>query len=223
MTHAHTLPWGAMGIRMMKGDRHRAEHLERFAALRHLAESFGGPGGPGWGGGPGPFGGGRGGPFGGGRGRRRRGDVRTALLLLLAEEPRNGYQLMQAIEERSGGRWRPSPGSVYPALSQLEDEGLIRSTERDGAKLFEITDAGRAQIADREGQAPPWEMEDDPAFEAAGEFRSLIHQLALATMQVVGSGNEDQMRRAREALTETRRTLYRILAEDDVPPAGADG
>ena len=215
--HAHCAPW-PLRMRMMKGDpRGPIEHMERFAALRHLAESFGGGpgGGPGWGGGPGRFG--------GGRGRRRRGDVRTALLLLLADEPRNGYQLMQAIEERSGGRWRPSPGSVYPALSQLDDEGLIRSTERDGAKLFEITDAGRAQIADREGQAPPWEMEDDPAFEAAGEFRSLIHQLALATMQVVGSGNEDQMRRAREALTETRRTLYRILAEDDVPPAGADG
>ena len=192
--------------------------MERFAALRHLAETFGGGpggGGAGWGGGPSPFG--------GGRGRRRRGDVRTALLLLLAEEPRNGYQLMQAIEERSDGRWRPSPGSVYPALSQLEDEGLIRSTERDGAKRFEITDAGREQLGDREGKSPPWEMEDDPAFEAAGEFRSLIHQLALATMQVVGAGNEDQMRRAREALTETRRRLYRILAEDDAPGADERG
>ena len=215
--HAHGAPW-PLRMRMMKGDpRRRIEHMERFAALRHLAETFGGGpgGGPGWGGGPGPFG--------GGRGRRRRGDVRAALLILLAEEPRNGYQLMQTIEERSGGRWRPSPGSVYPALSQLEDEGLIRSTERDGAKLFEITDAGREQVDGRQGQAPPWEMEDDPAFEAAGEFRSLIHQLALATMQVVGAGNEDQMRRARETLTETRRALYRILAEDDAPAAGADG
>jgi DNA-binding PadR family transcriptional regulator len=135
--------------------------------------------------------------------------------MLLAEETRNGYQLMQTIEERSDGRWRPSPGSVYPALAQLEDEGLIRSTARDGAKLFEITDAGRDQIGDREGQSPPWEMEDDPAFEAAGEFQSLIQQLALATMQVVGAGNEDQLRRAREALIETRRRLYRILADDD--------
>ncbi len=215
--HAHCAPW-PLRMRMMKGDPRRGiEHTERFAALRHLAETFGGGpgGGPGWAGGPSPFG--------GGRGRRRRGDVRTALLLLLAEEPRNGYQLMQAIEERSDRRWRPSPGSVYPALSQLEDEGLIRSTERDGAKLFEITDAGREQLGDREGKSPPWEMEDDPAFEAAGEFRSLIHQLALATMQVVGAGNEDQMRRAREALTETRRRLYRILAEDDAPAAGERG
>src|SRR5437588_10911522 len=93
----------------------------------------GGPrfGPPGWmfRGGP-PFG--PGAMFGGGRGRKRRGDVRAALLLLLAEEPRNGYQLMQAIEERSGGRWRPSPGSIYPSLAQLEDEGLVVASERDG-------------------------------------------------------------------------------------------
>ena len=110
------------------------DDLERLAALRHMRH------GP-------PFGGpmGGGGPFGGGRGRRRRGDVRTAVLILLAEEPRNGYQLMQTIEERSGGRWRPSPGSVYPTLAQLEDEALIRGIERDGTRLLELTDAGREQ------------------------------------------------------------------------------
>jgi DNA-binding PadR family transcriptional regulator len=209
MTYAHTAPWPLLQcLRMMKGDpRRRSEQFEHMAALRHFAGNapFGG-GGPMWGGG---------GPFGGGRGRRRRGDVRTALLMLLADESRNGYQLMQTIEERSGGRWRPSPGSVYPALAQLEDEGLVRATERDGAKLFEITDAGREHIGDRVGQSPPWEMEDDPAFEAAADFRSLIKQLALATMQVVHAGDEDQVRRAREALNETRRKLYRILAEDE--------
>jgi DNA-binding PadR family transcriptional regulator len=199
---------------MMKGDpRHRIEHIERFAALRHLAG-----GGPGWGGPPWA-----GGPFGGGRGRKRRGDVRTALLMLLAEEARNGYQLMQTIEERSGGRWRPSPGSVYPALAQLEDEGLLRATERDGAKLFELTAAGREQVGARGEQSPPWQMEDDPAFETAAEFSSLIHQLALATMQVVHAGDEDQTRRAREALTETRRTLYRILAQDGESQPGGQG
>src|SRR5947209_335815 len=99
--------------------------------------------GPGFGG-PGFGGRGFGGPpWGGSRGRRRRGDVRVAILRLLSEEPRNGYQVMQEIEERSAGRWRPSPGSVYPALSQLEDEGLIRATERDGVKVFELTDAGQ--------------------------------------------------------------------------------
>src|SRR5205823_12560101 len=80
-----------------------------------------------------------------GRGRARRGDVRLALLRLLAEEPRNGYQLMQTIEERSGGRWRPSPGSVYPTLAQLEDEGLIRSSESEGSRRFEFCQAGRGR------------------------------------------------------------------------------
>src|SRR5438309_3428666 len=94
-----------------------------------------------------------------GRGRKaRRGDIRTAALLLLAEEPRNGYQIMQEVEERSEGVWSPSPGSVYPALAQLEDEGLIRSEEIDGRKLFVISDQGRALIEERGPEASaPWE------------------------------------------------------------------
>src|SRR5690348_9191543 len=212
--HAHGAPW-PLRMRMMKGDRHRAEHLQRFAALRHLAESFGGPGGPGWGGGPGPFGGGRGGPFGSGRGRRRRGDVRTALLLLLAEEPRNGYQLMQAIEERSGGRWRPSPGSVYPTLSQLEDEGLIRGVERDGAKLFEITDQGRERLDDSKTDPAPWAEEDDPQAPDVQRIASLIIQIGKAAWQVAQEGDERQTEKAYQTLAETRRALYRILAQDD--------
>ena len=84
-----------------------------------------------------------------GRGQRaRRGDVRAALLALLAEEPRNGYQLMQEIERRTEGVWRPSPGSVYPALQQLEDEGLVRAQEGGGRKLFELTDDGREYVAE---------------------------------------------------------------------------
>src|ERR1700736_2301442 len=118
--------------------------------------------------GPGPFGDFGGGPFGGGgwgrgprgRGRKaRRGDIRTAALLLLAEEPRNGYQIMQEIEERSDGVWRPSPGSMYPALQQLEDEGLIRSEEHDGRKLFALTEAGEAFVQERGTDKPaPWEQ-----------------------------------------------------------------
>src|ERR1700730_11425776 len=122
-------------------------------------------GGPGPSGGPrGPFGefgppfGGFGGPRGfRGHGKARRGDIRTAALLLLSEEPRNGYALMQEIEQRSSGVWRPSPGSVYPALAQLEDEGLIRSEEVDGRKRFAITDAGRELRAERSPDAAaPW-------------------------------------------------------------------
>src|SRR5689334_4364215 len=97
-------------------------------------------------------------PFHRGRGpRARRGDVRAALLALLAEEPRNGYQLMQEIERRSGGMWRPSPGSVYPALQQLEDEGLVHAEVQDGRRHFALTDAGRAHVeAQGDALKEPW-------------------------------------------------------------------
>src|SRR3954451_219248 len=85
------------------------------------------------------------------RSRARRGDVRAAILLLLAEEPRNGYAIMQEIERRTDGVWRPSPGAVYPALSQLEDEGLVRATEHDGRRSYELTDEGRAYAEQRRG------------------------------------------------------------------------
>jgi DNA-binding PadR family transcriptional regulator len=183
------------------------EDLERFAAMRRMRG--------------GPFGGGPfGGPFGGGHrgrgrgGRARRGDVRLALLLLLSEEPRNGYQLMQTIEERSGGRWRPRPGSVYPTLSQLEDEGLIRATEADGARQFEITDAGREHLATRSEDPPPWEPTDEPGGHALPEIAPLIVQIGKAAWQVAQVGNQRQTTLATELLAETRRGLYRILADD---------
>jgi DNA-binding PadR family transcriptional regulator len=185
-----------------RGRGRRVEDLERLVAMGHHARGgpFGGR----------PFGGG---PFGGGRGRRRRGDVRTALLMLLAEEPRNGYQLMQEIEERSGGNWRPSPGSVYPILSQLEDEGLIRAVERDGTKLFEITDEGRTHIAERGDATPPWESEDDIAF--VGDLKSQMRALNVAAAQLMHVGDERQIQKAVETLVEARRSLYRLLAEED--------
>jgi len=164
----------------------------------------------------------RGGPFGGpgwgphrrGRGRARRGDVRLALLRLLAEEPRNGYQLIQAIEERSEGLWRPSPGSVYPTLAQLEDEGLIRSVEADGARRFEITDAGREQLAGRAGEPDPWESSDDDGDNPLSELAPLVIQIGKATYQLASVGDRVQREKARALLQDTRRALYRILADD---------
>jgi DNA-binding PadR family transcriptional regulator len=161
-------------------------------------------------GGPGPFG--RGGGRGRGRGRARRGDVRLALLRLLAEEPANGYQLMQTIEDRSGGRWRPSPGSVYPTLAQLEDEGLIRSAESEGARRFEITDAGRTHLESRAEEPAPWELGDDEP--SAKDLKSAIAGIAAAAWQVGQAGSDRQRAQASELLLETRRALYRILAED---------
>jgi DNA-binding PadR family transcriptional regulator len=140
------------------------------------------------------------------------GDVRLALLLLLSEEPRNGYQLMQEIEERSGGRWRPSPGSVYPSLAQLEDEGLIRVTQDGETKRFELTDAGREQVKEREQQTPPWVGEEDPA--SVADLRTEIKQLAIAAAQVFRAGDQGQTERVCQTLAEARRGIYRILSED---------
>jgi DNA-binding PadR family transcriptional regulator len=133
---------------------------------------------------------------------------------LLAEEPRNGYQLMQAIEERSEGRWRPSPGSVYPRLAQLEDEGLIRSVETEGVRRFEITDAGRAHLDSRADEPAPWEPAAEDAENPLTELAPLVIQIGKATFQVASVGDHAQRDRARALLADTRRGLYRILAED---------
>jgi DNA-binding PadR family transcriptional regulator len=182
------------------------DQIEDFIAMRRM---HGGP----FGGGPfrgGPFGGG---PRGRGRGRARRGDVRLALLRLLAEEPGNGYQLMQTIEQRSEGVWRPSPGSVYPTLSQLEDEGLVRSVEEAGARRYEITDAGREHLETRADEPAPWDAPDEDG-SSARDIRPLIGSVAAAAWQVATMGDETQRERAIELLTEARRKLYGILAEE---------
>ena len=158
------------------------------------------------------------GPFGGGgfrRGRRmRRGNVRAAILLLLAEEPRNGYQIMQELETRSDGAWRPSPGSVYPALQLLADEGLVRSESREGGNVFELTDAGRQHVDEqRERLGTPWEAAGHGVPEDVRELMKLAMQVGIATRQVVHAGTEEQRKQATELLAETRRSLYRILAE----------
>ncbi|HEY3775454.1 MAG TPA: PadR family transcriptional regulator [Solirubrobacteraceae bacterium] len=182
------------------------EQIEALMALRGMR------------GGPGPFG--RGGPR--GRGRRRRGDVRLAVLRLLSEEPRNGYQLMQTIEERSEGQWRPSPGSMYPTLSQLEDEGLILSAEADGARRFEITDAGREALEERAGEPDPWAPQQDADAHAMSELGPLVLGIGKAVWQVASVGDESQRTSAAELLAETRRRLYGILAEDAVEADDTD-
>jgi DNA-binding PadR family transcriptional regulator len=151
------------------------------------------------------------------RGRRRgRGDVRAAILLLLEEEPRNGYQIMQELEQRSGGIWRPSPGSVYPALQLLADEGLVTSEARGGGNVFELTDAGRAHVTEnREKLGLPWEAINAGATEEMIELRRVLMQTADAVKQVVRTGSDAQRAAAVKLLGETRRGLYGILAEDD--------
>ena len=165
----------------------------------------------------GPFGGfgGGGGPRGRGR-KARRGDIRTAALLLLSEEPRNGYQIMHEVEQRSDGVWRPSPGSVYPALQQLEDEGLIRSQEVDGRKLFALTDEGRVNVQERGADKPaPWEQMSDEVSDQAFEARRMIPEIWHAFMQVMRTGSDAQLEQARKVLVTARRDLYRILADGE--------
>lgn len=177
----------------------------------------------------GPFG--TAGPFGpagpAGRrraGRARRGEVRTAIVCLLADGPLNGYQIIQELEQRTQGRWRPSPGAVYPALSQLEDEGVIEAVDSDGRKAFGLTESGRAE-ADRHADRPkPWEGNDDdetPPDDGRMAMWGTLTQVGAAAQAVIAAGDDDHVRAASEILAQTRRSLYRLLAEDgDDAPEG---
>ena len=168
---------------------------------------------------PGPWG-----HRGRGRGRRGRGDVRAAILALLAERPMHGYEMIQELEARTGGVWRPSPGSVYPTLQLLEDEGLIAGEEAEGRRRFTLTDAGRAE-AERQGQGQaPWEQVTAGVAPAAWNLRDAIAQTAQAAWSVGAAGTEAQQTRALEILNEARRRLYAILAEADQPdgPVGEE-
>jgi DNA-binding PadR family transcriptional regulator len=175
----------------------------------------------------------RGGPFegrgfrgfgpGGPLGRRARGDIRAAILALLAETPMHGYQIIREIGERSDGAWTPSPGSVYPTLQQLSDEGFVRSAETDGRRVYELTDEGRTQAASRTG-ALPWEAAAEAADDDLVALRDLFFQVGGAVRQVAQAGSEAQLKAAQEILRTARRALYRLLAEDEPStPEGAEG
>ena len=171
---------------------------------------------------------GRHGPHTGHRSRRHgragRGDVRVAIISLLGEQPSNGYQVIQEIDVRTGGRWRVSSGSVYPAMSQLEDEGLIEPTEENGRRLFALTPAGRDYTEQNAGQfARLWEISAEDAGPGETQFRDLIGQLAAAARQVSEVGTQAQREEAKLVLTRTRQSLYRLLAADPDEAAGPPG
>lgn len=145
--------------------------------------------------------------------RMGRGDVRAAILALLSEEPMHGYQIIHEIEQRSGGAWKPSAGSVYPTLQMLADEGLVDVSESDGKKTYALTDAGREQADAAEGPAP-WES---PAAQDAAHAVALPRagaKLAQAAMQIGRSGSKAQIDEAVGVLDDARRKLYAILARD---------
>lgn len=144
-----------------------------------------------------------------------RGDVRAAILALLKEGPRTGYQIMSDIKERSGGAWRPSPGAVYPALSQLADEGLIEGEESGGRRTFSLTEAGVAYIEQNPDMArAAWESaEQQQAWELPGLFAEAA-RLGGGIVQVAHAGTQEQIHSAERLLERTRRELYQILADD---------
>lgn len=183
---------------------------ERRAAFGPFGPPFGG-GGP-WGPGPGPgWGPGRG--RGGHRSRARRGDVRASILVLLKEQPRHGYEIIQEIAERSGGAWKPSPGSVYPTLQLLEDEGLITSASEGGKKLFTLTEAGRTE-ADAGAEAPWEEAGRGVDWESLHEIRKAGGGLVDAFRQVWATGTPGQREKALVVVNEARKKLYLILADE---------
>ena len=146
--------------------------------------------------------------------RMGRGDVRAAVLAILAEEPMHGYQIIRAIEDRSQGMWKPSPGSVYPTLQLLADEGLVTADESAGKKTYSLTDSGRAEAAAAPNRSAPWEMSGMRAAGRASAIPKAGAQLAQAAAQVVQSGSSEQVSEAVAVLDEARRKLYAILAQD---------
>lgn len=203
-----------------QGPHHPEHGGHRRGRGRGPRRGWRGPGfGPGMTQGFGPgFGPGAG--FGWGRrgGRAARGDVRTAVLALLAERPRHGYELIQEISARSEGRWRPSPGSVYPTIAQLEDEGLVRSEQTEGRRMAYLTEEGRRYADEHADElAAVFSTVGDGSDDALLALRDITGQVATAAAQVAQAGDERQIALANEVLTDTRRRLYRILADDEDP------
>jgi DNA-binding PadR family transcriptional regulator len=161
-----------------------------------------------------PFGMGAHHGFGGPGGQRaRRGDIRAAILRLLAEQPMHGYQIIQELSERSGGAWSPSAGSIYPALQLLADEGLVSAEETGGKRVFSLTESGMAAVAETADQPAPWE-EAAQSGSGVGGLREAAGRLMHAVFQIGKAGSADQVSAATEVLNDARKKLYTILAED---------
>ncbi|MFK4086936.1 PadR family transcriptional regulator [Kribbella sp. NPDC020789] len=147
--------------------------------------------------------------------KARRGDVRAAILAVLAEQPMNGYQIIQEIAERSGGAWKPSPGSIYPTLQQLEDEGLVTADAETGRRTFTLTDEGRTYVAEHADEvSAPWEAMSASTDNDDNGLKPMLGQVATAMWQILSTGTPEQQAQAKEAVAELRRKLYGILADD---------
>jgi len=158
----------------------------------------------------------------GGPGRRaRRGDVRAAALALLSERPMHGYEMIQELEERTDGVWRPSPGAVYPALQLLEDQGLVTADAEAGKRLYSLTDTGRDE-ATKLGDRKPWDDVTAGIDPTQFRLRDALGPIAVAARQVAIDGTPAQQAAAADILLETRRKLYALLAEAPATDASAE-
>jgi DNA-binding PadR family transcriptional regulator len=213
--YAMGAPWLRFGIDCGSGEaeqRLREMWAQMAGKARTKPGHFGGHGfgppgfGPGFGG-P-PWARGMRGP------KARRGDVRAAILSVLSDQPRNGYQVIQEIAERTSGAWKPSPGSIYPTLQQLEDEGLVVQVDDGGRKAYTLTDAGREYVATHPDEmAAPWAAMSES--EGDSDLRPMLGQVAAAMWQVMAVGTPEQQAAAKDAVVDLRKTLYGILADGD--------
>lgn len=144
--------------------------------------------------------------------RMGRGDVRAGILALLAEGPMHGYQIIREIEQRSNGAWKPSPGSVYPTLQLLADEGLILAEEADGRKTYSLTESGSAEAAS--SRTAPWEATAGDGGTRSKVLPKAAANLAHAVVQVVRGGTIEQAQEAVAVIDEARRKIYAILARE---------
>jgi DNA-binding PadR family transcriptional regulator len=151
-------------------------------------------------------------------GRGRRGDVRLAVLALLNERPMHGYEMMQELADRTQGLWRPSPGSLYPALQLLEDQGLVRSETNDGRRQFTLTEQGQAELASNPRATAPWEAMVRGADQGDVALRVAMRHVMTAVSQVAEAGTAEQKVRAERLIIELRRQMYLLLAETIEPP-----
>lgn len=153
-----------------------------------------------------------------GRHRARRGAIRASVLHLLSERTMHGYDLINEFAERSGGRWKPSPGSIYPTLAHLEDEGLIRGVDEDGRRRFELTDEGRSWLAEHPEHESAWERAGVGG--DRGDLRRLGGEIFGQLRQLGRFGTPSQLDRAAALLARTRSELYGVLADPDEEPTG---
>lgn len=156
------------------------------------------------------------GPLFGPGGRARRGNLRAAILVLLTDEPMHGYQIIQRLEERSGGVWRPSPGSVYPTLQLLEDQGMVRGQDEEGRRVFALTDAGRAEAERaRSTDGDPLDALGGASKEPRLQLRHAMHGLGAAVRQVAAAGTAEQVEETLGIIADARRRIYSLLAESE--------